>query len=125
METIDLEKEYKEMLDSLIDKGELSEHARLLMVGFGTRIEQFKNYDLADVSNLLPDGVCIGELSVTINKTEFPLDKPVFDLIHSISLERDACTTLEQIEKELDPEYMNTIFSWKQIEDAYAKGNCR
>jgi len=40
---IDIEKEHQDMIDSLIDKNELSEHSKLILHGFGTRLQQFNS----------------------------------------------------------------------------------
>ena len=39
-----LEKEYKSMINGLQETEELSEHTRLLLVGFGTRLNQLSDY---------------------------------------------------------------------------------
>jgi len=51
MEKIQLETEYRTMLSSIQKDKKISEHQRLLLIGFGTRIEQFENYYLYNVSN--------------------------------------------------------------------------
>jgi len=51
MEKIQLETEYRMMLSSIQKDKKISEHQRLLLIGFGIRIKQFENYYLYNVSN--------------------------------------------------------------------------
>ena len=51
MEKIQLETEYRMMLSSVQKDKKISEHQRLLLIGFGTRVEQFENCYLYNISN--------------------------------------------------------------------------